>query len=65
MSFFKFLPYYNYDLRKSNFSSSKILMGHNFISHINFETKGKAAFIDIKIVGVDTVEVEILEAYET
>ena len=62
MSFFQFLPYYNYDLRKSNFSSIKILMGHNFFSHINSETKGKAAFIDIKIVGVDTVEAEILVA---
>ena len=37
-------------------------MGHNFFSHINSKTKGKAAFIDIKIVGVDTVEVEILVA---
>ena len=37
-------------------------MGHNFISHINSETIGKAAFIDIKIVGVDTIEVEILMA---
>ena len=62
MSFFPFSPYYNYDLRKSNFSSIKILMGHNFFSHINSKTKGKAAFIDIKIVGVDTVKVEILVA---
>ena len=62
MSFFQFSPYYNYDLKKSNVSSIKMLMGHNFISHINSETKGKAAFIDIKIVGVDTVEIEILVA---
>ena len=62
MSFFQFLTYCNYNLRKSNFSSIKILMGHNFFSHINSKTKGKAAFIDIKIVGVDTVEVEILVA---
>ena len=39
-----------------------MLIGHNFIPHINFETKEKAAFIDIKIVGVDTVEIEILVA---
>ena len=39
--FFQFLPYYNYNLKKSNFSSIKMLMCLNFISRANFETKEK------------------------
>ena len=49
ISSYQFSLHYNYDLWKSNFSSIKMLMCLNLISHINFEINEKQLSLTLKL----------------